>query len=73
MADIKDLGIFRSNKGLDKIRAGTSARKNIKQPQTKSPSNESTQEDTTNNKEIIRESQATSSKSTRQNGCSTTR
>ena len=27
MADIKDLGIFRSNKGLDKIRAGNSARK----------------------------------------------
>lgn len=70
MADIKDLGIFRSNKGLDKIRAGTSVRKNIKQPQTKSPSNElqpaKTQEEITNNKEIIRESQATPSESTRQ-------
>lgn len=33
MADIKDLGIFRSNKGLDKIRAGNTARKNVKKPQ----------------------------------------
>lgn len=40
MADIKDLGIFRSNKGLDKIRAGNSARKNSKKPQDTSQSNE---------------------------------
>lgn len=40
MADIKDLGIFRSNKGLDKIRAGNSARKNIKTPQTTIQSND---------------------------------
>lgn len=70
MADIKDLGIFRSNKGLDKIRAGTSARKNIKKPQTKSPSNESQpaniQEETTDNKEVIRDSLTTPSESTRQ-------
>lgn len=39
MADIKDLGIFRSNKGLDKIRAGTTARKNVKKPQTITQSN----------------------------------
>lgn len=39
MADIKDLGIFRSNKGLDKIRAGTTARKNVKKPQNITQSN----------------------------------
>ncbi|WP_373193567.1 hypothetical protein [Enterococcus sp. RIT-PI-f] len=57
MADIKDLGIFRSNKGLDKIRAGNSARKNSKKFQTTSQSNEiditRSQEDTLNNKEVI--------------------
>lgn len=56
MADIKDLGIFRSNKGLDKIRAGTSARKNIKKTQTAFQSNDldavKTKEETTNNKEV---------------------
>ncbi|BDG69734.1 hypothetical protein ENLAB_32980 (plasmid) [Enterococcus innesii] len=60
MADIKDLGIFRSNKGLDKIRAGNSARKNSKKPQTTSPSNDidttNTQKDTVNIKEVIHES-----------------
>lgn len=57
MADIKDLGIFRSNKGLDKIRAGTSARKNINKPQTESQSNDSdrikTPKENTDNKEVI--------------------
>jgi hypothetical protein len=70
MADIKDLGIFRSNKGLDKIRAGNSARKNIKKPQTTSQSNDidttKSQEDTINNKEVIHESHAPSSKGVRQ-------
>ncbi|AUC57004.1 hypothetical protein DVY91_13320 [Enterococcus faecalis] len=65
MADIKDLGIFRSNKGLDKIRAGNSARKSSKKPQTTSPSNDigttKSQEDTINNKEVIHESPTPSS------------
>ena len=65
MADIKDLGIFRSNKGLDKIRAGNSARKNSKKPQTTSQSNEidttRTQEDILNNKKVIPKSPTPSS------------
>lgn len=65
MADIKDLGIFRSNKGLDKIRAGNSARKNIKKTQPASQSNDSdptkTPADNTPNKEVISESLTTSS------------
>lgn len=60
MADIKDLGIFRSNKGLDKIRAGNSARKNSKKPQATSQSNEidttRSQKDILNNKEVLPES-----------------
>jgi len=67
MADIKDLGIFRSNKGLDKIKAGTSARKNIKKPQSKSQSNDSdlikTQEELPNNKEVISKNLTTASES----------
>ncbi|MFZ4870678.1 hypothetical protein ACOYX3_17480 [Enterococcus entomosocium] len=70
MADIKDLGIFRSNKGLDKIRAGNSARKNSKKPQTTSQSNDTdtteSQEDPLNNKEVIYESTTPSSESIRQ-------
>lgn len=65
MADIKDLGIFRSNKGLDKIRAGNSARKNSKKPQDTSQSNEidtsRSQEDILNYKEVIPESPTPSS------------
>jgi hypothetical protein len=59
MADIKDLGIFRSNKGLDKIRAGNSARKNISKPPNESQSNDSdrikTPKENTDNKEVISE------------------
>lgn len=70
MADIKDLGIFRSNKGLDKIRAGNSARKNIKKLQTTSPSNDidttKIQKDTVNNKEAIHESPKPFSEDVRQ-------
>ncbi len=66
MADIKDLGIFRSNKGLDKIKAGTSARKNINKPRSKSQSNDSdpikTQEKLLNSKEDISETMPTFSK-----------
>ena len=63
MADIKDLGIFRSNKGLDKIRAGNSARKNSKKPQDQSNEIDTTrsQEDILNNKEVIPESPTPSS------------
>lgn len=63
MADIKDLGIFRSNKGLDKIRAGNSARKNSKKPQDQSNEIDTirSQEDILNNKEVIRESPTPSS------------
>lgn len=66
MADIKDLGIFRSNKGLDKIRAGNSARKNSKEPQSTSQSIEidttKTQADILNNTEVIHQSPTHSSK-----------
>lgn len=59
MADIKDLGIFRSNKGLEKIRAGTSARKNLNKPQTKPQSNDSDRikmlKENTDSKEVISE------------------
>ena len=69
MADIKDLGIFRNNKGLDKIRAGTSARKKINNPQTKTPSNDlvpiKTQEELPN-KEVISETLIPTSKNRRQ-------
>lgn len=63
MADIKDLGIFRSNKGLDKIRAGNSARKNSKKPQDQSNEIDTirSQEDILNNKEVIPESPTPSS------------
>lgn len=59
MADIKNLGIFRSNKGLEKIRAGTSARKNLNKPQTKPQSNDSDRikmpKENTDSKEVISE------------------
>lgn len=67
MADIKDLGIFRSNKGLDKIKAGTSARKNVKRPHSTPQSNNSdsikTQDEVPTNKEVIWENFKTSSES----------
>lgn len=67
MADIKDLGIFRSNKGLDKIKAGTSARKNVKRTNSTPQSNNSdsikTQDEVPTNKEVIWENFKTSSES----------
>lgn len=68
MADIKDLGIFKSNKGLDKIRAGTTTRKNIKKIQTNDQSkniDKNTEvEENINSTESIKKAQLNTSKST---------
>lgn len=66
MADIKDLGIFRSNKGLDKIRAGTSSRKNIKKPQSDLTEKTETLKESNNHNAFVPESKNNVTQSTDQ-------
>nr|WP_172686587.1 hypothetical protein [Enterococcus faecium]AJY53494.1 hypothetical protein pEfm12493_010 [Enterococcus faecium] len=68
MADIKDLGIFKNNKGLDKIRAGASTKKNKKKIQSETQSKDTDKNiavvESNHTKESIQKSQISPTKST---------